>query len=114
MPEGPSKPFCMWVPKGIYNAWTKFMWSELLPLSTDTVGESSKTPAKSVREGTVAYPNPLPKMLKLFDQEHSSECEVVAGPSLLDTIDLTNNSEGDDEWSRGKSKAQPTDIIDLT
>ncbi|KAG1864323.1 PIN domain-like protein [Suillus subluteus] len=87
-------------------------WSESLPLSTDTVGESSKTPAKS------------------REKEHSSECEVVAGPSLLDTIDLTNNSEGDDEWvidltrdyfgcssgskSRGKSKAQPMDIIDLT
>ncbi|KAG1846026.1 hypothetical protein F4604DRAFT_1936647 [Suillus subluteus] len=112
MPEGPSKPFCMWVPKGIYNAWTKFMWSESLPLSTDTVGKSSKTPAKS------------------REKEHSSECEVVAGPSLLDTINLTNNLEGDDEWvidlmrdyfgcssgskSRGKSKAQPMDIIDLT
>ncbi|KAG2352425.1 hypothetical protein BDR07DRAFT_1498362 [Suillus spraguei] len=95
----------------LYNAWTKFMWSESLLLLTDTVGESSKTPAKSQ------------------EKEHSSECEVVAGPSLLDTITLTNNSERDDEWvidltidyfgcssgskSKGKSKAQPTDIIDL-
>jgi hypothetical protein len=71
----------------------------------------------------------FPILLKLFDQEHSSEC-MVAGPSLLDTIDLTNNSESNDEWvidlmrdyfgcssgskSRGKSKAQPMDIIDLT
>lgn len=43
MPEGPPKPFRLWVPEGIYKAWTKFMWTS--PLD---VGESSKVSVTSI------------------------------------------------------------------
>jgi len=60
-------------------------------------------------------------------QRHS-EHEVIAGPSSQDMIDLTKPSDSS-EWvidliatkdpcssskGKGKSKAQPMDIIDLT
>ena len=60
--------------------------------------------------------------------QRRSECEVIAGPSSQDVIDLTELSDGS-EWvidltatkdpcssskGKGKSKAQPMDVIDLT
>jgi len=66
-------------------------------------------------------------LLKLFDQRHSRESEVVAGPSSQEIIDLTNQTEDSEcvidltrdnpscsSKSKGKSKAQPMGIIDLT
>ncbi|KAG1751765.1 PIN domain-like protein [Suillus lakei] len=87
MPEGPPKPFRLWVPEGIYKAWMKFMWTS--PLD---VGKPSKGGPSS--QDVIDLTN------------ESDENEWV--------IDFTSGSPSCGSKSKGKSKAWSMDFIDLT
>ncbi|KAG1745319.1 PIN domain-like protein [Suillus lakei] len=89
MPEGPPKPFRLWVPEGIYKAWMKFMWTS--PLD---VGKPSKGQGGPSSQDVIDLTN------------ESDENEWV--------IDFTSGSPSCGSKSKGKSKAWSMDFIDLT
>lgn len=99
VPEGPSKPFCLWVPGNIYKAWTKFMWT-----SPTTGGEPSKMPKHRVV---------VPSSQDVIDLTNQSDDDLNEGSDEW-MIDLTRGDPGCSSKSKGKLKAQPMDVIDLT
>ncbi|KAG2082483.1 uncharacterized protein F5147DRAFT_783293 [Suillus discolor] len=88
-PDQPSKSFHLWVPKSIYKAWVKYMWTS--PMDDD---KSSKGRGGSSSHGTIDLTN------------QGDESEWL--------IDLTSGGPSCSPKSKGKLKARSMDVIDLT